>query len=358
MIVGINMITTQVFESIVQFEKHLTINNETMGVFQRIIFLQYANIALVVLLININLIDGKLLGFIPLLNGEYHDISTQWYANIGQALCLTLFINIFSPHVSKIAKPIVKILKRWKDRGFRFSFVKNSEEDEVQTKLELQSDLNDLYTGDQIASHFVYAQNYTYLWCVMTYSCGMPILYPLAFLFYMVLYIVYKFLLIKFYQKTTKFNEELPLFTVNYIRLAIVWHCIGSLFMISNTDLLMSIEEMTLPTYYFDNGSVADIMGHRFFMKPHVIIYMLGVCFIFGVYMLQNTILKWIYLLFKCVCSSLKSSRVEADAIIERDQAHSNDFFKDITIKFLMDQFDKTKNDIKNCPEFDDKNYH
>lgn len=79
MIVGINMITTQTFESIVQFERHLTINRETMGVFQRITFLQYANIALVVLLININLSDTKLLGFIPILNGEYTDIGTRWY---------------------------------------------------------------------------------------------------------------------------------------------------------------------------------------------------------------------------------------------------------------------------------------
>jgi len=77
----------------------------------------------------------------------------------------------------------------------------------------MQTDLNNLYTGDQISSHYVYAQNYTYLFCVLMYSTGLPLLYPFAAIFYFVLYWVYKGLLIKYYEKTTRFNEELPLYT-------------------------------------------------------------------------------------------------------------------------------------------------
>jgi len=62
-----------------------------------------------------------------------------------------------------------------------------------------QDELEALYTGDQIAGHNVYAQNYTYLWCVLMFSTGMPIMYPFAFVFYIVLFIVYKFLLIFYY---------------------------------------------------------------------------------------------------------------------------------------------------------------
>jgi hypothetical protein len=70
----------------------------------------------------------------------------------------------------------------------------------------MQTDLETLYTGDQISSHYVYAQNYTYLLCVMTYSIGLPILYPFAMIFYFILYWVYKFLLLKYYARTNKFN--------------------------------------------------------------------------------------------------------------------------------------------------------
>lgn len=263
--------------------------------------------------------------------------------------------------MSKISKWIQKLLKRCWDRGLKLSFVSDPKEDKIRTKKELQGEVNDLYTGDQIASHFVYAQNYTYLWCVMTYSCGLPILYPMACLFYVVLYWVYKFLLLKFYSKTTKFNEELPLFTVNYIRLGLIWHVIASLFMISNTDILMSKFEIKDPELWstFADDPLFDKLYDRFAYKPYVVYYLIGVVLIFMGYILQNTLVTWLYTMCKCIFTSMKQTRVNTDAIqLERDQAHSNDFFKDINIKFLMDQFEKTKNDIKNAPNFDDKDYH
>ena len=72
-------------------------------------------------------------------------------------------------------------------------------DDGVNTKQVFQDELEELYTGDQIAGHNVYALNYTYLWCVLMFSTGMPILYPFAFAFYIILFFVYKFLLIFYY---------------------------------------------------------------------------------------------------------------------------------------------------------------
>lgn len=119
-VVLINVITCFIFEKISFVERQLTVNDETKGQFQKITIMQFINIALVVLLINFNLIDGLFLGFIPILDGSYPDFTAFWYAQIGQQLCLTLMLNIFSPHFSKIALPLLKGLRRCYDRGCKF----------------------------------------------------------------------------------------------------------------------------------------------------------------------------------------------------------------------------------------------
>jgi hypothetical protein len=58
-----------------------------------------------------------LLGFIPILQGEYTDFTSYWYAQVGKTLTLTLMINIFSPHASKLGLPLMKLMFRCLDRG-------------------------------------------------------------------------------------------------------------------------------------------------------------------------------------------------------------------------------------------------
>lgn len=69
------------------------------------------------------------------------------------------------------------------------------------------------------------------------YSGGLPILYPFASIFFLVLYWVYKFLLVKFYEKTTKFNEGLPLFATQLFKFGIIIHGIITAVMLTNSKL-------------------------------------------------------------------------------------------------------------------------
>ena len=72
------------------------------------------------------------------------------------------------------------------------------------------------------------------------FSTGLPILYPFACIFFFVLYWVYKFLLIKYYKKTTRFNEEIPVESLNYFKFAILMHILIGGAMISNSNLLQA----------------------------------------------------------------------------------------------------------------------
>ena len=73
---------------------------------------------MVVLVVNFDFLEGPLLGFIPIFNGDYRDFSIHWYGQVGKTLCLTLMINIFTPHGSKLAKPLLKLGMRFYDRDF------------------------------------------------------------------------------------------------------------------------------------------------------------------------------------------------------------------------------------------------
>ena len=96
-----------------------------MGQFQKLTILQFVNIGVVILIINFNFVDknpdgsdGLFLGFLPIFNGQFDDFDSEWYGQIGKTLCLTLLINIFSPHASKLTLPFVKLLKRFHTINF------------------------------------------------------------------------------------------------------------------------------------------------------------------------------------------------------------------------------------------------
>ena len=72
------------------------------------------------------------------------------------------------------------------------------------------------------------------------FSTGIPILYPFAVVMYLGVFWVYKFLLIKFYQKTTKFNYNLPVYTTQYIKIGVFFHILIGGLMVTNNDIIPS----------------------------------------------------------------------------------------------------------------------
>ena len=83
------------------------------------------------------------------------------------------------------------------------------------------------------------------------YSSGFPVLYLVAFLFYTVLYWVYKFFLIKFFQKNSKSNENLAIKSMSYIKNGIIIHMVIGGLMYTNISILTAI--------YDDKNSEIDL---------------------------------------------------------------------------------------------------
>ena len=134
MVTVINIVATTLFNVMVDLEKKHTINEETETLFMKKTLIQYINIALIVLAVNFKFLDDKFLGFVPIFNGTYPDFTAEWYKNVGKTLSLTLFINIFSPHISYLVMPLIKILLRFRDRSFKGKDTLKDGDDGVNTK--------------------------------------------------------------------------------------------------------------------------------------------------------------------------------------------------------------------------------
>jgi hypothetical protein len=96
----------------------------------------------------------------------------------------------------------MKITFRFCDRGCK-RIKKTPEEDisddECNTGLTLQSDLQTLYTGPEMVSYSIFAASSCTFWAIMSFSPGMPLLYPAAFLTYLLEYSIQKMLFLNYY---------------------------------------------------------------------------------------------------------------------------------------------------------------
>ena len=66
------------------------------------------------------------------------------------------------------------------------------------------------------------------------YTGGMPILYLIGLIFYTVTYMVNKFLLINYYQKSRTLTMHIPNFTVKFLKYGLLLHLLSSCFMLTN----------------------------------------------------------------------------------------------------------------------------
>lgn len=128
------------------------------------------------------------------------------------------------------------------------------------------------------------------------FSTGMPILYPFAVIFYFGLYWVYKLLLIKFYQKTTKFNYHLPIYTTQYIKVGVFFHIIIGGIMVTNNDIIPSqidYDEMSSSAEAGANEAYDESLqlAERFMQTEQGVLYLTFFLMLVVFLIFKNTVL-------------------------------------------------------------------
>lgn len=83
------------------------------------------------------------------------------------------------------------------------------------------------------------------------YSVGLPLLYPITFIYFVIDYWANKILLMRYYQKTNQFNEELPINSKSLLFLSVFLHLVLLRVVMDTSNIFQpsNIGEENLKTY-------------------------------------------------------------------------------------------------------------
>lgn len=89
----------------------------TLAQMQRIVIIQYVNIALVLVFAEFSLGSDVKGGQFAVLKGKYRDFDSDWYFSVGAKISVAMISNSIACFTSRFIQPIVQSIIRWLNRG-------------------------------------------------------------------------------------------------------------------------------------------------------------------------------------------------------------------------------------------------
>ena len=178
------------------------------------------------------------------------------------------------------------------------------------------------------------------------YSSGLPILYPLGMVFYIILYWVYKGLILKYYQKTTSFNERLAIDSISYIKYGLVVHMLVGGFMYTNSRILSSSNELKLQQI----SDYVNLIKNRYFndrfSTAYSQLYAAVFIVIIIIYLFKSVIINFfgsiVYRILCCTCCmKRRKSITETKSVVE-----SEDIYSDLSLINLAEFYKRVAGDL------------
>jgi len=176
----------------------------------------------------------------------------------------------------------------------------------------------------------------------MMFSTGLPILYPFAAVFYFGFYWAYKFLLLKYYMKTSKFTSELPIRSTSYIPAAVLMHIFIGGLMVTNSNLLPSTSAEGVDERVSAVTSLADLEDdeqnllksflQKLFTTEKGIYYVVLAIGYVAALMFKKLLIGCAWKLAKACCGCAEA---EEGAELDEDEIFSTNIYKDLSPDFL-----------------------
>lgn len=159
------------------------------------------NTAILILLINANFEQLKILGLVTYFNGAYPDLTYQWYSDTGKGLIFTMLINVLSPLLTFFINYFMLQYYRCKDKGCC--------KGKYHTKQKTIQKYVDLYAGPDYFIYNKYTSILNVIFVTFMYGLAMPLLFPICFLFLMVFYFFDKLLITYFFKKPPMYDDKI-----------------------------------------------------------------------------------------------------------------------------------------------------
>ena len=204
---------------------------------------QFFNSAFLLLLVNADFSEQPLIW--GLNKGHNGDFNSVFFSLMGNTLISSMIFTAFYPIIGFLLGWLYRFAKRWHDRSFTFQ--------KRKTKCTSTLAYKTLYSG---ASFYMYDKYSTVLnICFVTfmYGFGMPVLFPIAVLCFLVLYLVEKSMLYYSYKRPPMYDHRLQEMVISIMRFAPLFYLAFGYWMCSSHQLLsndeISPKEFSYSTY-------------------------------------------------------------------------------------------------------------
>ena len=225
-IVILNYILRLIIIYIVKIIGLHTETNQTKIIMTWIFIVQFFNTAIFNLLTYANLKES--LG-ISIFKGSYPDFTFGWYLDVGVPLVTAMIINAVFPLIEFAMWYGLRILLIFYDKSFSWK--------KYQTRMiSIQQYIN-LYSGPEYLIHYKYSSILNIVFVTFMYGLALPLLFPIALVSLIILYIVEKLCIVYYYKEPPSYDEKLNVIAVKILFWApLLMYSVGY-WMISNKQM-------------------------------------------------------------------------------------------------------------------------
>jgi hypothetical protein len=213
LIVAVNFILKVMLIEMVSGLRLKTMTKETDITMVAIFVGQFVNTAILLVLNNASFKDFDE-GYGPLsaifFVGTETDFSVNWYRQVGALIISTLIVQALWPLIEIAMFGAMWWGKQYLDRGFG--------SDSYKTQMPTAQAYVDLYAGPVYLIHYRYSMILLHIGCAFMYGTCMPILYIVAFVAFIVLFINERVLVCYYYREPPSFDEEITMKAMNIIQ--------------------------------------------------------------------------------------------------------------------------------------------
>lgn len=125
----------------------------------------------------------------------------EWYNDIGSSLILTMLTAAVWPIIEFFMYYFLRLFFRLLDRSFSC--------DEYKTKCKTIQQYVNIYSGSDYLIHFKYSAILNVVFVTFMYGLAIPLLFPLACLFFIIFFVVERLALTYSYKKPPMYDEKL-----------------------------------------------------------------------------------------------------------------------------------------------------
>lgn len=255
----LNFIMQYALIGLSMFQKFTSKTEEEMSAMFKVFLSMTINMILLVLMTNLDFSSSSFFAYIhtniPLgnyiFNGTVTDFTRSYYLKVGTTIIILMAITVVWPH-------ILDVFFWWPLRRCQQCCCTGS--------IILQADLNEKYEGYQFSLWSRYAYTLTIVYFVMTFSPGLPLMFPLGAAFFFFIYWIDKcmskllyfinLIVLRFYKKPPAFTTKINTRAFNILPYCVLLHAIISLFVYTNPEIYPQ-ETSTSTTYV--SGQVTTV---------------------------------------------------------------------------------------------------